>query len=583
MTSSHYDTIILGGGLAGLTLSLQLKQRLPHLKILVLERRSHPVPEAAHKVGESTVEIGAHYLDKVLGLGAHLNQCQLRKFGSRFFFSEGRTDIDQVTEIGASRHLSVPSYQIDRGIFENFLAVTAQQQGVEFLDSARVCQIELAPPNASHSDKTTPHQIEFEHEGRTHQVSTQWVVDAGGRAGLLKRKLGLAEPNTHDSHAIWFRIQGRIEVDQWSTNPSWQAKCHPQARWLSTNHLVGAGYWVWLIPLASGSHSVGIVANPAHHALESMNTFEKSMDWFQKYQPLLFQELDNKRHLLQDFAFLRRFSHGCKQVFSAERWALTGEAGLFLDPFYSPGSDFIAISNTYITELIALDHRGERIGAKAQIFDQTYQSFYKSTMTLYSDQYALFGDPEVLPVKVIWDYTYYWGVLAQFFFHERLTDISAFSLLREELIVCQQLNEAMQTFFRTWSAVSAKRNPAKMLDQAEWPWFAQLNRSLNDPLDKEGFLNRIRQSCQQLHALGDQIVAHAQTEYPPLQAEALSQCLRRYSEEKLNAEPMLPMMRPRDSEPDSQASQTMKVVIPTQLSLNKKIQAMTGIDWQPET
>ena len=28
----------------------------------------------------------------------------------------------------------------------------------------------------------------------------------------------------------------------------------------------------------------------------------------------------------------------------------------------------------------------------------------------------LFGDPEVLPVKVIWDYTYYWGVLAQFFF-----------------------------------------------------------------------------------------------------------------------------------------------------------------------
>jgi hypothetical protein len=42
-------------------------------------------------------------------------------------------------------------------------------------------------------------------------------------------------------------------------------------------------------------------------------------------------------------------------VFSARRWALTGEAGLFLDPFYSPGTDFIAISNTYITELVARD------------------------------------------------------------------------------------------------------------------------------------------------------------------------------------------------------------------------------------
>ena len=41
-----------------------------------------------------------------------------------------------------------------------------------------------------------------------------------------------------------------------------------------------------------------------------------------------------------------------------ERWALTGEAGLFLDPFYSPGSDFIGISNTYITDLIARDRQG---------------------------------------------------------------------------------------------------------------------------------------------------------------------------------------------------------------------------------
>ena len=34
-----------------------------------------------------------------------------------------------------------------------------------------------------------------------------------------------------------------------------------------------------------------------------------------------------------------------------------GEAGLFLDPFYSPGSDFIAIGNTYICDLIRRDQR----------------------------------------------------------------------------------------------------------------------------------------------------------------------------------------------------------------------------------
>ena len=72
------DVAILGGGLAGLTLSLQLRRRFPDLDILVLERRRHPVPEAAHKVGESSVEIAANYFDTVLGLGEHLAQRQLK-------------------------------------------------------------------------------------------------------------------------------------------------------------------------------------------------------------------------------------------------------------------------------------------------------------------------------------------------------------------------------------------------------------------------------------------------------------------------------------------------------------------------
>ena len=47
--------------------------------------------------------------------------------------------------------------------------------------------------------------------------------------------------------------------------------------------MVGAGYWVWLIPLASGSHSVGIVADADIHPLETMNTFAKAMDWLERF------------------------------------------------------------------------------------------------------------------------------------------------------------------------------------------------------------------------------------------------------------------------------------------------------------
>ena len=105
--STQYDVVILGGGLAGLTLAIQLRQQFAALQILVIERRTHPVPPAAHKVGESSVEIGAHYFDTVLGLREHLNRQQLRKFGFRFFFNEGRTDIDNVAGAAISRRRAI--------------------------------------------------------------------------------------------------------------------------------------------------------------------------------------------------------------------------------------------------------------------------------------------------------------------------------------------------------------------------------------------------------------------------------------------------------------------------------------------
>lgn len=85
--ATNYDVAILGGGLAGLTLARQIKRSRPETTIFVAEKNKYPVPEAAFKVGESTVEMGTNYLADVLGLKEHLDADQLPKAGLRFFFS----------------------------------------------------------------------------------------------------------------------------------------------------------------------------------------------------------------------------------------------------------------------------------------------------------------------------------------------------------------------------------------------------------------------------------------------------------------------------------------------------------------
>jgi flavin-dependent dehydrogenase len=518
---SMHDIIIMGGGLAGLTLALQLKQRLPKLDVLILERRQHPVTAAAHKVGESTVEIAAHYFGQVLGLESYLQKHQLKKFGFRFFFSDGRDDLDQVTELGASTFLPTPSYQLDRGLFENELGRLAAERGCRFLDNAVVRRFELSS-GARHAP-AHGHVVSYERAGKTFEARSRWLVDAGGRAALIKRKIGLEEDNEHQAGAVWFRIGDRIDIDRWSTDQGWLARTNPPNRWLSTNHLVGEGYWAWLIPLASGAHSVGIVADNAVHRIEELNSFEKSMDWLRVHQPQLHRELDAKRDKLLDFAWFKRFSHGCKQVFcGTSRWAITGEAGVFLDPFYSPGSDFIAISNTLITEMIRLDMEKAPLQMIARMYDQIYLSLYRNMLPIYLGQYPIFADAQVLPVKVIWDYTFYWGIMCPLFIQNRLTDLPTMARLQPQLARIEQLNIAVQAFMRAWSGLSGRdHNPPQLLDQAALGWFAEMNRGLTDRHDGDRFDALIDQSDRILDELAAEIVAVATARHPSLDGSAV--------------------------------------------------------------
>src|SRR6516225_7055577 len=84
ISANQVDVVIIGAGLAGLTLSRQLLLN-SNKRILLLDKRAD-VPTHRQKVGESTVQLGAYYYSKVLDLEEYLLSRQYMKYNLRFYW-----------------------------------------------------------------------------------------------------------------------------------------------------------------------------------------------------------------------------------------------------------------------------------------------------------------------------------------------------------------------------------------------------------------------------------------------------------------------------------------------------------------
>ncbi|MCB0064715.1 MAG: tryptophan 7-halogenase, partial [Caldilineaceae bacterium] len=487
----------LGGGLAGLTLARQLRRAHGEMSILVVEKQAYPVPEAAYKVGESTVELGSYYLRDVLGLAEHLETSQLFKAGLRYYFPAGdKRDITRRVEMGGTIIPPIRSHQIDRGRFENMLWTQNQQDQIECWDNCTVRAIDL---------QESGHTVTVAHNDETEIINARWVVDSAGRAGLLKRHLSLAQEVDHRAGAVWFRIEDKINIDDWSNDSSWRGRVPTGIRWLGTNHLMDRGYWVWLIPLAGDVTSVGIVADSKIHPHQTMNRFDRALDWLKLHEPQCAVAVQERQHLLQDFRVLKQYPHSCQRVYSSQRWAITGEAGVFSDPFYSPGTDFISMSNSLVTDLILRDLRGEAIGTRVEFYNQSYLSTFQSFLSTYTNQYALMGNAEVMTTKIIWDWACYWGVTALLFFHNnKLFDMAWATSMREELRRFNLLYTGMQRFFQQWADTPPEPWMDEFINILRYPFMHDLYYGLTADLDDQALKLKLIDNLALLESIADE-------------------------------------------------------------------------------
>jgi flavin-dependent dehydrogenase len=455
--SDHYDVVVIGAGLAGLSLARQLLLASDK-KILLVDKRTQ-IPPPRQKVGESTVQVGAYYYSKVLDLEEHLLCEQYMKYNLRFYWKTAgrRNDCFEDYSQAYIRHFSnIACYQLDRNKFEGEL-LRLNRENPNFAFRAPTTEL-----NISIADRG-PHLISFKADNRKAVVEADWVVDTSGRRKFLARDmdLGLRNPIRHGASFLW--VEGLVNIDK-LTDLSPKALRLKEQRsvtghlpvWLATNHFMGEGFWFWVIPL-QGKTSLGLVYDNRTFSWEQVGTAERLIGWACHEFPLFSRDLPYRKIL--DHSMLRDFSYDCGQTISESRWALSGEAGRFSDPLYSPGSDLIALHNTLITDAILTANRDE-LASKCRLSEQLMRSFYEGTVPTFAVSYDALGDHEAFVLKYTWELSVYFAFYVFPFINDLFVDPRFIRLFLNKFARLGSINRNLQLFISDYFHWRKSRRPA---------------------------------------------------------------------------------------------------------------------------
>jgi flavin-dependent dehydrogenase len=492
--TSIYDVVIIGGALSGGATATLLLRQNPGIRVLILEKSA----KLSRRVGEATVEVSAYFMGRVLGLTQYLNESHLAKQGLRFWFTNDEVKtLADASELGPLYQVRVPSYQLDRATFDEEVLRRAGVAGAHVVRPATVTDVQLSAGNEQ--------TVRFRNGNGTKTVRSRWIVDASGVAALLARKEGWWKSNTaHPTAAAWSRWK---DVKDWDSRefaekyPQWASAVYG-TRGTATNHVIGDGWWSWWIPLKGGDVSVGVVFD------------QRLVDWEQDGGKLgdrlktFLMKHPVAREILADAQFDEEDVHWRKNLayysttFAGDGFVLVGDAAAFMDPFYSPGMDWISFTTSRAAALIRAQRRGERMN---DLVDRHNRDFARSHRcwfeAVYKDKYEYMGEFDLMSTALIFDLClYYFGVASRpFKSGEKALLVPPFSETGGGLIF-----RFMRAYNRRFAEIARRRRKRRMLGKTNRarrcliPGFAL--KSTNPKLFVQGFAKWARMELGELLA-----------------------------------------------------------------------------------
>jgi flavin-dependent dehydrogenase len=398
-----YDVVVAGGAFSGAATALMLKRKHPAARILIIEKSA----EFDRKVGESTTELSSCYMTRLLGLTHYLGHHHLAKQGLRMWFAN-RPDqpFDDCVELGARYQARLPTFQVDRSTLDQHLLELAVEAGCELQRPAKITSVELQRDRS---------YMTYETYGSQQRVSARWLVDGSGRASILARKLGHFRQNTeHPINSVWARFTGVKDWDSYE----WREKfrdyanaCRTSRNW-ATNHLMGHGWWCWIIPLRGGDVSAGIVYDSRIFKLPEGANLSERLKAHLLSHPVGAEIFAGSQVIEHDVHAFSNLPYSSAKVCDTS-WITVGDAAGFIDPLYSPGLDFCSYTSYYVADLLARSLSGEDVSGSLSYYNEQYPVTYRLWFeTLYKDKYYYMGDAELMAAALLLDVgTYFIGLV----------------------------------------------------------------------------------------------------------------------------------------------------------------------------
>jgi len=433
----NVDVLIIGGGLAGLTLARQLLLRSDK-RVLLVDRRA--LPPTKQKVGEATVQMSGYYYARVLEMEEHLLCEHYMKYNLRFYWrhSAGGDRYDDLDQSYIRNLSNIVTYQLDRNVFEAAL-LAANLQSPRFELHAPTADLEVTLAGGAPGETAAGaadggdgggedgggHRFRFRSGEQQIAGRATWVVDASGRGRFLARRRGLATPSPirHGSTFCW--VDGLVDIERLTDldAPAVRKRRDRAAlghvpAFLATNHFCGEGYWFWTIPL-HGKTSLGLVYDRSLVPRQEVANPQKMIDWVCRQYPMFARDLPRRK--IVDWSGLTDFALDSVQTLSADRWAMCGEACRFSDPLYSPGGDLISTYNTLITDAILTDDRA-RLAAKVRVYEELARAVYDAYLPSFAVSYEVLGDQETFTLRYVWELTVYFSFFVFPFINDLFTD-----------------------------------------------------------------------------------------------------------------------------------------------------------------